>query len=245
MKKIVIISEDNFKRMVKKVLKEQNFPLDDITPASDNTMYKMPPSKTGFQRQYATGNEEKIDAAWEKSKHFDRFGRDRAEAQMWAIGLSFIPFVGWIGAAGIYVTEAITLYQHGQKKEAGINLIFGVLSAGIGYFKTLQYFSSLGEKGAVELGKKVASGGGTFTKVEKAALDEILSNPQEVGTVINTVLKSKGVTATAKAKGVVVPDFVKNTVKEFAPYVAAKVGYEGGWQIGNKLFAPKPGNQKP
>ena len=225
----LIITEEQYK-----LLNEQpTMPPLNIGMTTDTTSVKNVP------RKYAVGNEEKIDMSIEKSKHFDRFGRDRAEAQMWALGLSFIPLVGWIGAAGIYVSEAIILYQNKRYKEAGTNLIFGVLSAGIGYFKTLQYFSSLGQKGAVELGKKVASGGGTYTQVEKAALHELSSNPKLVGNVINTVLNSKGVTTAAKAKGVVVPDFVKNTVKEFAPYVAATTAYEATWKAGSWMNQQK------
>ena len=85
----------------------------------------------------------------------------------------------------------------------------------------------------------MASGGGTYTQVEKAALHELSSNPKLVGNVINTVLNSKGVTTAAKAKGVVVPDFVKNTVKEFAPYVAATTAYEATWKAGSWMNQQK------
>ena len=236
MRKIVIVNESQFKRMVKKVLKEQNFPpIKGVT--TDNTSVKNIPG-----RNYAVGNEEEL-----MDPKLFKLSNEQADLQMSviAMGVSFVPYVGWVASAAILGALAADQFYRGDTKEGALTLLFAILGVAIPLLRAQKLFrslASLGEPGIIALGNAVKSGQ-KLTRTQINALIELVNNPEAVAKAIETLAKAKGVAIAQPSS--MFTSALQKFKGEYLPYIATKVGYEAGWQIGNAITAPKSNNQKP
>lgn len=231
MKKTIIITEDNFKRIVKNFLLEQNPPLDDVTPPADNTMYKMPPSKTGLQRQYAVGNEAKT---YNMKGVINRKSQEELGTAIAATAAAFIPFIGWAVSATILGIDAYNKFQEGRFREGGSSTMFAILSVAIPVlkFRNLYILSKMPKNEIVQLGEKVSKGA-NLTKTEIQAVNEVINNADEIGKGIENFAKSKNLATAQPASKF--SSAVQKFKGEYLPFIVGKAGYEFGWEVGEAI----------
>lgn len=229
MRKIVIVNESQFKRMVKRVLKEQNFPpIKGVT--TDNTSVKNIPG-----RNYAVGNEEEANFA---VKGMSRKEMEDLGIAVAATAAAFIPWIGWAVSAAILGYDAYNKFQEGKFRQGGISSLFAILSVAIPalrLYKGLSVLSSLGEPGIIALGNAL-KGGQKLTKIQINALIELLTQPEAIAKAIEKLSIAKNIPIAQPVSKFT--SAVQKFKSDWLPYIVTKVGYESGAEIGNKLFAP-------
>jgi hypothetical protein len=225
MKKTVIISEDNFKRMVKNFLLEQNMnfpPMKGIT--TDTTSVKNIPG-----RNYAVGNEEQ---AYNLKGIRNRKNEEELGTAIGATAAAFIPFIGWVVSATILGVDAYNKFQEGRFRAGGSSTLFAILSVAIPVlkFRNLYILSKMPKNEIVQLGEKVAAGA-NLTKTEIQAVNEVINNADEIGKGIENFAKSKNLATAQPASRF--SSAVEKFKGEYVPFIAGKAGYETGWETIN------------
>jgi hypothetical protein len=230
MKKIVIISEDNFKRMVKNFLLEQNMnfpPMKGVTV--DNTALKLQ------GRNYAVGNEAQT---YNLKGIRNRKNQEELGVAIAATAAAFIPFIGWAVSATILGYDAYNKFQEGRFRAGGSSTLFAILSVAIPALKlrNIYILSKMPKNEIAQLGTKVASGA-NLTKTEIQAVNEVINNADEIANGIQNLAKSKNLATALPASKF--SSAVEKFKGEYLPYIVGKTGYEFGWEIGNAVTRAK------
>jgi hypothetical protein len=215
-------------------------------PLSEQSDYMM--DKRGNALLNATGirsdkDYKAVDQAIDKSRK-EMFGGPidpHTLNMVLGIGALFIPYVGPFISAGIGAYDAKLYYDEGDKKTAGLVLMFSLLPGVGSIVNKIPGVKQLGAKGMSEIAKKLSMG----TKI---------TNPNEIA-IVNQISKNRGLiqaemekmgkdaTIAAARKGVQRNIVKKNVANKAVGAGAGLIGYGGlgvAYSMGYDKLTGKP-----
>jgi hypothetical protein len=157
------------------------------------------------------------------------------------IGALFIPYVGPFISAGIGAYDAKLYYDEGDKKTAGLVLMFSLLPGVGSIVNKIPGVKQLGVRGMTELGKKLSMG----TKLTNPAEINIVNQVSKNRALIKAEMEKMGKDATIAAarKGVQKNIVKKNVANKAAGVGASIIGYGGlgvAYNMGYDKLTGKP-----
>lgn len=246
MKKILLITESNFKKIIKKdsnkkilFINEQDlivpqdpaFNFKGVT--TDNTSVKNIP-----RRNYAVGNEAEAEKSYQTSKHITPTSEyTHMRNAVLSFAVAFVPVVGPFVSAAIQLGDAALYYQEGNTKMAGLSGLFAFIPFVGPALKYVPKLANLGVNGMKNLGTKIGNGS-ALNKLETEALDELIKNNNVVAKEIEKAVAKK---ATEKTAETTISNTTKNSLlnlvkaplnltatfaKAAAPYIAVQQVYD-------------------
>lgn len=215
-------------------------------PLSEQSDYMM--DKRGNALLNATGirsdkDYKAVDQAIDKSKK-EMFGGPidpHTLNMVLGIGALFIPYVGPFISAGIGAYDAKLYYDEGDKKTAGLVLMFSLLPGVSSIFNKIPGVKQLGARGMAEIAKKLSMGTKLTNSTEIAIVNQISKNRS----LIQAEMEKMGKEATiAAARKNVQKNIVKKNVANKAVGTGASLlGYGGlgvAYNMGYDKLTGKP-----
>jgi hypothetical protein len=215
-------------------------------PLSEQSDYMM--DKRGNALLNATGirsdkDYKAVDQAIDKSRK-EMFGGPidpHTLNMVLAIGALFIPYVGPFISAGIGAYDAKLYYDEGDKKTAGLVLMFSLLPGVGSIVNKIPGVKQLGAKGMSEIAKKLSMGAKITNPNEIAIVNQISKNRGLIQAEMEKM--GKDATIAAARKGVQRNIVKKNVANKAVGAGAGLIGYGGlgvAYSMGYDKLTGKP-----
>lgn len=226
MKKVIKLTESDLLRLVKKVINEQQ--LRAATTYSSGSVEQSPnPEWTGNRRGDILTKLTPDD--------------NHNLLTVLQIATAFIPVAGIFISAGIGLLDAKMYYDEGDTKTAGMVAMFSLLP-GVGTLTSkIPGIKQLGAKGMSALASKLGKGVNSLTSIEKNVLLGLKTNEALVKSELNNSVKNIAQKSLSSKINPKVKTSLTTLAKTglklggvVAPYVAAGVAYDKGYDYLNK-----------